>query len=212
MAFQNQNFTKSYSESSSTITITGASNGTGSYTYSEVSEKNSNSTSTNYITISGTTITLSASTPVSTYTYVVRVADGNSGKTKDATMTITIDKVDATCPTLTAYSGTYDGAAHSITVSVGSGGTIQYRTSTTGAWGTTKPSITNVSDSPMTTYVQVYGDSNHNTKDCGSKTVTLTKKADTVSITAKSAGYTGDAIVANTATSESGSTITYVPL
>ena len=30
--------------------------------------------------------------------------------------TFTITKANATCPTLTAYSGVYDGASHTITV------------------------------------------------------------------------------------------------
>ena len=39
--------------------------------------------------------------------------------------------------------------------------------------------------------------------------VTISKKADTITLTAKSTTYTGSAISANTATAESGSTITY---
>ena len=85
--------------------------------------------------------------------------------------TCKINKADATCPTLTAYSGTYDGNSHTITVSGGSGGTIQYRTSTTDSWTTTKPSRSSVGTT--TVYVQVAGDANHNTKDCGSKTITI---------------------------------------
>ncbi len=82
-----------------------------------------------------------------------------------------IAKVNATCPTLTAYSGNYDGKSHTITVSGGSGGTIEYRTSTTGDWTTTKPTRTNVGTT--TVYVRVNGDVNHNTVNCGSKTIEI---------------------------------------
>ena len=97
----------------------------------------------------------------------------------------------ATCPTTSNYSGAYDGNAHGINVSGGSGGTIQYRTSTSGTWSNTKPTITNVSQSPITTYVQVLGDSSHATVDCGSKTVTISKKTLTCPSSPSDKTYSG---------------------
>ena len=79
----------------------------------------------------------------------------------------------ASCPSMTSYSATYDTNSHGIGISGGSGGTIQYRTSTTDSWTTKKPEITNVGS--ITTYVQVYGDSNHTTVDCGSRDVVISK-------------------------------------
>jgi len=78
------------------VSITGASNGTGTYTYSISSQKNSAGTAVTYFTISGTTITIAASTPVGAYTVSVTAKDSNSGKTKAAAMTITVQY-----PTLT---------------------------------------------------------------------------------------------------------------
>ena len=94
---------------------------------------------------------------------------GNYSITK-ANGTLTVSKVNATCPTTTAYSGNFNNAAHSIGVSGGSGGTIQY-SSDNSNWSTTNPSRT-VSGS-QTTYVRVVGDSNHNTVTCTSRTITI---------------------------------------
>ena len=101
LIFSSQEKSVTYSTSLQTIIIEGASDGTGSYAYTEKSEKNaSNNNDTNYISIEGTTITLLASTPAGTYTYIVTATDNNSGKTKDATITITVDKVNMEAPTV----------------------------------------------------------------------------------------------------------------
>lgn len=94
---------------------------------------------------------------------------GNYSITK-ANGTLTVSKVNATCPTTTAYSGNFNNAAHSISISGGSGGTIQYSSNNTN-WSTTNPSRT-VSGS-QTTYVRIVGDSNHNTVSCTSRTITI---------------------------------------
>ncbi len=81
-------------------------------------------------------------------------------------------KTDPTCPTtMNSYEGYYDGKEHSITVSGGSGGTIEYRTSTSGTWSTTKPTRKDVGTT--TVYVRIKGDSTHNDKECGSRTITI---------------------------------------
>lgn len=94
---------------------------------------------------------------------------GNYSITK-ANGTLTVNKVNATCPTTTVYSGNFNNAGHSIGVSGGSGGTIQYSTDNSN-WSTTNPSRT-VSGS-QTTYVRVVGDSNHNTITCTARTITI---------------------------------------
>ena len=114
--------------------------------------------------------------------YVVGDANhNNTGVT--GSVAITINKVAAGNPTLTAVTATYDGKAHYVTVSGGYGGTINYRTSTNnsswGSWSTTKPSLTNAG----VLYVQAYvvGDGNHNsTGTTGSVAITVNKATVTI--------------------------------
>ena len=110
--------------------------------------------------------------------------------------TLTVTKKDAVCPTLTAYSGVYDGTSHTITVSGGSGGTIQYKTASQDdtAWGTTKPTRTNIGTGTVNT--RVVGDSNHNTVTCANKTVTITARPVTFTATDQSKAYDGDPLEA----------------
>ena len=100
---------------------------------------------------------------------------------------VNVGKENAVCPTLTEYNGIYDGNTHTITLSGGSGGTIQYRTSTTGTWNNILP--TRKDSGTTTVFVRVLGDENHNTVDCGSKTITV-NKANAV-ITCSNKDYTG---------------------
>lgn len=97
--------------------------------------------------------------------------NGKAGTTVKRYFKITPAKSDPTCPTLTSYSGLYDGQGHTITVKGGSGGTIEYRKGQTGNWVTTLPSVTN--EGVTVIYVRIKGDSTHNDKDCGSASVTL---------------------------------------
>lgn len=78
----------------------------------------------------------------------------------------------AVCPTISNYSGTWNNANHSIGVSGGSGGTIQYSTDNEN-WSTSNP----VRREPgsQTTYVRVEGDANHYSVDCGSRTISISK-------------------------------------
>jgi hypothetical protein len=89
--------------------------------------------------VSGETInvTRTTQTNVGSYTSTASCSSVSGGQAKCSNYTLTgttkaysITEVAATCPTLTAYNKAYDGSAHGITVSGGSGGTIQYRTST----------------------------------------------------------------------------------
>ena len=130
-------------------------------------------------------VTRTSAINVGTYTSTASISSVTGGRAKKENYTLTgytksftINKVAATNPTLTSVSAKYDKNAHAITVSGGSGGTIQYRTSTDnktwGSWSTTKPSRTAIG----TTYVQAYvvGDGNHtNTSATGSATITITK-------------------------------------
>lgn len=130
--------------------------------------KDYNGSSQTIASCSGGTINNNSQTNAGNYT----ITCVGTGEYVDAdSKTCKINKVDVICPTISGYSGTYDGNSHTITVSGGSGGTIQYRTSSTGSWSNEKPSRTSAGET--TVYVQVAGDGNHNTKGCGSKNITI---------------------------------------
>ena len=118
----------------------------------------------------------------------------SNGSSAGKTFSCSIGKIDATCPTLTAYSGDYDGKAHSITISGGSGGTIKYSTDNS-TWKDTNPTRTEVGST--TVYVKVVGDSNHNDKACGSAKITITESGYTLTANAnggeipETSGWTG---------------------
>ena len=158
LSFNGKTITKSYAESNQTETngVNAASNGSGTYTYA-ITGGNSN----NYFSLNGRDIIIKANTPVNTSGYQVKITatDSVTGAHKEATYTIIINSVPATCPTLDNYSGAYDGANH--TISVGSnavGGTVKYRTSTTGEWTTTNPTYKDFTNGAKTVYVEVEGD------------------------------------------------------
>ena len=112
-----------------------------------------------------------------------------------------VNKIDATCPTLGAYNNIYDGSSHGISVSNGSGGTIEYSANGTSGWSSSPIKITNVSDSPKTVYVRVNADSDHITKTCGSSTITITTRPITVRATDQSKVYDGTALTADSSCS-----------
>ena len=118
LTFNDQSKTVTYNPTTNqNISITGASNGSGSYSYSIISG-NDNS----YFSISGTTITVKSNTPANTsgYKITVRAIDTNSKVTKDATITIIVDKKSVTKPTSSAdkvYNA--EEQNHGITVSEG---------------------------------------------------------------------------------------------
>lgn len=103
--------------------------------------------------------------------------------TVSGSVAITINKA-ITSVSAKGYTGTYDGRAHTITLSgVPSGSTIQYRTSTNGSWTSTKPS--RATAGTTTVYYQITNP-NYNTLS-GSAAITINKA--TASVSAK--GYTG---------------------
>ena len=194
-----------YSTTPQALVFKGASNGTGSYSYA-ITAGNTNS----YFTINGTTITTSdtAVPPVGTYKLTVQATDNTSKVTATAEITIVIEKASSTNPTLTAYSGTYDGQPHTIGVTGGSGGTIQYSTDNK-TWSTTKP--TRTAQGTTTVYVKVVGDSNHTDTSAISSTITI--KPATITYTASSyEGFydgNGHTISVSVTKPTSGATITY---
>ena len=139
-------------------------------------------------------------TNAGTYKVYYLISGDNNYNSKSGTVDVTIGRVNAVCPTVSVSSTsiTYDGQSHEVGISGGSGGTIQYRTSTTASWTTTKPTITNAGE--ITTYVQVAGDSNHNTIDCGNKKIIIGKRATTCTTASASKDYNGTALTANSGT------------
>ena len=131
----------------------------------------------------GTHYIVEYSNNINAGTATVKVTGKGNYIEKKETKTFTIDKANATNPTLTNVTAQYDGKAHTITVSGGNGGTIYYRTSTDnnnwGEWTTTKPSRTDVG----TTYIQAYvkGDVNHNdTSETESVTIEISQNVLTI--------------------------------
>ena len=190
---------------SSTITINAT-----SMTYTNNNYAGAYDGNPHYIDVSvtepaGTTIYYSATTQLNANNYNTAGTTTNPGKTNvgdsgtvywyiksnsdnydDAwgSNTVTITKSNATNPSLTAYTGTYDGQPHSITVSGSNlGGTIQYSTNNTN-WSTTNPTRTEVGTT--TVYVRVAGDSNHNTTNSVNTTITINKATPTVNLSATS--------------------------
>ena len=166
--------TANYDGKAHPVTVSGGAGGTINYR-----------TSTDNKTWGGWTTTkpsLTNAGKIYVQAYVVGDANhNNTGVT--GSVAITINKVVAGNPTLTAVTATYDGKAHYVTVSGGYGGTINYRTSTNnsswGSWSTTKPSLTNAG----VLYVQAYvvGDGNHNsTGATGSVAITVNKVTVTI--------------------------------
>ena len=109
LIFDDQVITKTFSSTGQTANVTVATNGTGSYRYTKVSgESDITVSESGIITIpSGKTANTSG------YTVVIRATDSNSGKTKDATYTIKINK-----------------AANPISVTAAQSGSVTFSTST----------------------------------------------------------------------------------
>lgn len=168
---------------------------------------------TNQVTLSGSglatgdslnTITLTQSTTSATINGTINpsnavILNSTSANVADSYRityvggALTINKVQAVAPTLTAYTGTYDEAAHGITVSGGSGGTIVYRDSVTGEWSATP--ITKTLPGETTVYVKVQGDSNHTDSEVKSAKITINKRTITdLIINGSNFVYTGSRI------------------
>lgn len=89
---------------------------------------------------------------------------------------ITYKHQNAINPTLKSYTGIYDGKPHTIEVSGGKGGTIQYSTDNK-TWTTTKPTRTNAGTTKV--YVRVEGDSSHYNTNSITADITVNKKHST---------------------------------
>ena len=223
LVFDNQTITKTFSTSSQTANVTAATNGTGTYTYSKVSGESD-------ITVtSAGVITIPASKAANTtgYSVVVRATDSNSGKTKDATYVIKINK--AANPLSVTASQTWSEAFSTsakdkaITSSNGVGTlsyTIQSQKNTSGTTvnnfsisgsNLRRAASTPVSGSNYTVVVRVTaaGNDNYNSgyKDI-TYTVTVSKAACLMALTNASM-YTGGALDLTTKTSNAVGGVSY---
>ena len=115
-------------------------------------DKNYNGNAQTIASCTGGTIANASQTNAGTYQVT---CTGDNNHNNAASKNCKINKVAATCPTITAHSGNYDGSSHTITVSGGSGGTIKYSTDNSN-WSPTPPTRTNAGTT--TVYVKVEGD------------------------------------------------------
>jgi len=134
----------------------------------------SNSVCLNNLVYNGSTQTLTTtSTPaytfsnntgtnVGNYNVTVSLVSGykwSDNTTEDKTVTCSIGKANLSEPTITGYSGDYDGEAHFITASNVDGGSIRYSLDNN-LWTQVAPSRTDAGTTQV--FVKYIGDENHN--------------------------------------------------
>lgn len=123
-----------------------------------------------YKDTSGNTVSINSSTPVGIYSIVPSVEVDSNYEVNLENGIIIINKAESVSPTVSNFSGGYDGLDHTITVSGGSGGTIKYSTDSAN-WSTIKPTRTD--EGTTTIFVRVFADNNHNDSSVITSTVTI---------------------------------------
>lgn len=140
----------------------------------------------------GYTLLNNSGTDAGSYTVTARLNNGyvwSNNTTSDITISCSIKKANLPAPSITSYSGIYDGKSHQVTLSNSSGKTIRYSTNGT-SYSTTVPSRTNVGKT--TVYIKYIGDNNHNDSEVSTGTITISKlKLETPEITNYSGSYDG---------------------
>ena len=118
LTFNDQSKAVTYNKTTDqSVSISAATGGSGSYSYSITSGNAS------YFSISGTTITVKAATPASTYTIKVTATDNNTKVTKEATITLVVNKKSVTKPTSPADK-VYNAAEQSHGIKTPEGASI----------------------------------------------------------------------------------------
>ncbi len=118
LTFNDQSKAVTYNKTTDqSVSISAATGGSGSYSYSITSGNAS------YFSISGTTITVKAATPASTYTIKVTATDNNTKVTKEATITLVLNKKSVTKPTSPADK-VYNAAEQSHGIKTPEGASI----------------------------------------------------------------------------------------
>lgn len=138
--------------------------------------------------------TVPSFTDVATYTVTYTISADSNYNVVTGSYTFTIEEGTLTV-TGTDYNGVYDGKAHTITVTAPDGATITYRETENGEYNATAPTLTNVGSKTVYWKVEKPG----YTTVTGSNTITITQKAVSIVIDAKSK-LIGDADPAFTAT------------
>ena len=143
-----------------------------------------------------TTVTVNSSTPVGRYKIVPSGFTSSNYDINYENGVLTITELESINPVLSDVIETYDGNPHSIGTTGGSGGIVQYRTSTNNStwseWSVAVPSLTNAG----TLYVQarILGDANHNdTNPTETHTITINPKSIAVTADNKTMTYGGSA-------------------
>ena len=123
--------------------------------------------------------TIPTGTDAGSYTVYYKVlGDSNHNDTSPASVTVTIAKAAPSYAPASPKTLTYDGTAQKLlTAGSTADGTMQYRLGN-GAWGTDVPTATNAGS--YTVYYKVVGDKNHNDVTEKSVSVTIARKAVTV--------------------------------
>ena len=136
-------------------------------------------TASNYSSSGSTTIP--SKTNAGTYTIYYYCVGNSEYKPASGSVQSTINKADARVATApTAKNLTYTGSAQKlVNAGVASGGTLMYSLTNGSAFSTTIPSGTNAQS--YVVYYKVFGDANHNDSSQANITVTIQKKALTVS-------------------------------
>ena len=187
-----------------------ASNGTGSYKYTIKSGAPTGAT----IDSTNRTISFSSTTAAGTYNVVVTATDNNSGVTKDATMSITINKA-ANPTTFTAVTGLKYGSTAAM-VTVGSKqGTPYYAVGTeltasnySTAGSTTIPTASSRNAGTYTIYYYIPEVSGKYNVKSGSVSVTIAKTSCPLTVSNGSM-YTGATMTLSTRASNNVGTLSY---
>ena len=189
-------------DSTGNYKVTGTTNGTLTINRKAVTVKEDNKSKTYGASDPTLTATVTGLIGSDTVSYTISRASGNNAGTYTITPTgnatqgnytvtyqtgtFTINKAAASALGLkvTAYTGVYDGESHSVTVSVtvSSGTTLQYRASTSDSWSNSKPSYTT---GTHTTYVRAVN-SNYETASSSAK-VTIDSSKGAILFVASSA-------------------------
>ena len=126
ITFNDQTISSTYNPTEAkTANFTGATNGTGSYSYAITAGNDSG-----YFTNSNTTITVKAGTPAGSYALTVRATDDNSKVTKDATITVQVNKASASISfAQSSISKTYGDGTFNNTLTNTGDGKVTYKSS-----------------------------------------------------------------------------------
>ena len=140
--------------------------------------------------------------------YVTATTEGNddynSGELS-CRKAVTINKANSVCPTISDVTTPYDENEHSLNIGNDIVGGTLYYSLNDGEWTKTKVKVTEIGTYNVKT--KVVGDDNHNDVSCGTNTITINKKVDSITFNEIETTYTGNPVEVELI-NESNSTIT----